>query len=496
MHPKRRSLLNRKNAQLNSPNKEETLKYMYYDDTDGEILVYQYKGKQFKKLCNYKVFEETPIAGKSLPCQYMFPPYRSKGMRDAAEKIGVKHRRKGGLKVVFKKQFAKKAGKKFVCKVCSKSFNKAYAWELHERSHSLKSAGGMKNATKQTFSCKVCSKVFHKADILELHERSHAFKTPEKESSPKVEGRLCIVTRAAKLLAESPKKIQPNGSYKCKHCLQLFADHDEWELHERAHTLKNSNQKVLTLKIRETVQAFSEPIKIKQEPVQAISVKVKQENEQISQSVKVKQEDQKPVQSKLNDIKPPRNIHVPQLKNHNVQMDDQELLLQSLSLRKVTTENSRLQQVTKQLEEQLKKNTFAIPIIKPTRQFAQGGQLIPCRFCSMMFTTVSELAQHNKTHAKSITSKRQFQCGLCGKYFTQSGSLRAHERIHTGERPYVCNLCGKSFHESGKLRRHQRTHTGEKPYACTWCGRRFAQNGTRKSHERTHRDTYGYGVRS
>ena len=481
---------------------------MYYDDTDGEILVYQYKGKQFKKLCNYKVFEEIPVTGKSLPCQYMFPPYRSKGMKGAAKKIGDKHRWKGGLKIVLKKQFAKKVGKKFVCKVCSKSFNKAYAWELHERSHSLKTAGGIKKA-EQTFSCKVCSKVFHQADILELHERSHAFKTPEKESLPKVEGRRCIITRASKILAESPKKMQPNGSYKCKHCLQLFADHDEWELHERAHTLKNSNQKVLTLKIRETVQAFSESVKIKQEKVQDFSsvkvkqekgqafssVKVKQEKGQaISASIKVKQEDQKPVQSKIKDVKPPRNI--PQLINHNVQMDDKELLLQSLSLRKVTTENSRLQQVTKQLEEQLKKNTLAIPIIKPTRQLSQGGQLLPCRFCSMMFTTVSALAQHNKTHAKSMISKRQFQCGLCGKYFTQSGSLRAHERIHTGERPYVCNLCGKSFHESGKLRRHQRTHTGEKPYACTWCGRRFAQNGTRKSHERTHRDTYGYGMMS
>ncbi|XP_072048403.1 uncharacterized protein [Amphiura filiformis] len=443
------------------PSKDKKLKYMYYDESDGEILVYQYKGDKFKKLLNYKVFEEIPASGRNLPCQYMFPPYKSKGIVKGGKKEIVKNRRKGGARIV--KQVAKKVGKKYVCRICNKLFNKAYTWELHEKSHSMKA--DRKNTT-QRFCCKICSKIFQQADILELHERSHSFKTPEKKLPPKIAEGACM-TKAAKMVFDDmaiENKVNGLLLFQCKHCTQGFTDHSEWELHERSHIFMNSSQKVLTLKI--PVQAFVDSVKMEQ-----------QEDLSVQSDVKVEPPSNPPVASP-NDIL------------NDEQMDQKELLLESLSLRRVGSEPTRLQRVTKQLQQQLKKKTLSVPVVKPTPFQAV---LLPCCYCSMKFKTVNELAQHDKIHAKKSMTKRPFQCGLCGKFFTQSGSLRAHERIHTGERPYVCNLCGKSFHESGKLKRHERTHTGEKPFSCCWCGRKFAQNGTRKSHERTHKDMYGVG---
>ena len=49
------------------------------------------------------------------------------------------------------------------------------------------------------------------------------------------------------------------------------------------------------------------------------------------------------------------------------------------------------------------------------------------------------------------------------KAFSESASLKIHERTHTGETPNKCKNCGKSFSQLGSLKRHKRTHTGEKP---------------------------------
>ena len=74
-------------------------------------------------------------------------------------------------------------------------------------------------------------------------------------------------------------------------------------------------------------------------------------------------------------------------------------------------------------------------------------------------------------------SKIETNSYSCGKYFTESGSLKYHiKAIHEGQRNYKCHSCGKSFTQSGNLKKHiKRVHEWQRNHECDICEKSFAQ---------------------
>ncbi|XP_038058050.1 zinc finger E-box-binding homeobox 1-like isoform X3 [Patiria miniata] len=102
-----------------------------------------------------------------------------------------------------------------------------------------------------------------------------------------------------------------------------------------------------------------------------------------------------------------------------------------------------------------------------------------CPECNYCFAYKSQLERHMATHMPG----RNQVCDICNKAFVNIYRLQRHMLTHsTGNRKFKCGECGKAFKYKHHLKEHLRIHSGEKPYECPICRKRFSHSGSYSSH--------------
>ena len=82
-----------------------------------------------------------------------------------------------------------------------------------------------------------------------------------------------------------------------------------------------------------------------------------------------------------------------------------------------------------------------------------GQQKKKCKFCTKTFDSVSHLGHERSCGAKML------RCDMCSKYYSNSGSLLTHKKLHHNPKDTTanCDKCGKAFANKMYLDKHKRT---------------------------------------
>ena len=129
-------------------------------------------------------------------------------------------------------------------------------------------------------------------------------------------------------------------------------------------------------------------------------------------------------------------------------------------------------------------------------------QIFKCDNCMKIFSTQSELVEHNQTEHPNVSTNSSknfaYKCvqKKCQRVFPTETMFLSHvELVHEDkdvaeeEGPYSCQFCGVQFINIKTLRQHLKTfHANFGDFKCDFCNKKFKSECDLKSHMKDHTD--------
>ena len=110
-------------------------------------------------------------------------------------------------------------------------------------------------------------------------------------------------------------------------------------------------------------------------------------------------------------------------------------------------------------------------------------KVFSCSICQKRYTRRSGLKSHIK-HAHEGAEKR-YKCLYCEKSFRNLSNKNRHQRVvHMGLKEYDCDICGLPFSFKWLVECHKKEHHGVGEKKRCRCGRSFSYSSNLYAHQR------------